>query len=67
MTEIEKIQQALDNFLENDKNALNQMVGFMGWGHVSESHRLNFVEGRLQDACAMILILSRYILDRDKK
>jgi len=64
MTEIEKIQLAMDQFLERDKNALN----LMGWGpHVSESHRLQFVEGRLNDACALILLLSSYLIDRDKK
>jgi len=67
MIKIEQIQQALDNFLERDKNAINEMGGFMGWSPVSESQRLHFVEGRLNDACALILLLSSYLIDRDKK
>lgn len=62
MTELEKIQLALNNFLERDRNALNEMQ----WGVLSESNRLYFVEGRLNDACAMILMMYHYILDRDK-
>ena len=61
MTKLEKIQLALDNFLERDHNAMI----LMGGGYVSESNRLNFVEGRLNDACAMILMMYHYILDRD--
>jgi len=63
MTELEKLQLALDNFLERDRNALNEM----SWCVLSESNRLNFAEGRLNDACALILMMYRYILDRDKK
>jgi hypothetical protein len=46
------LAQIKEGFVRRDKEAMSHMIAYP-----TESSRLDFVEGRLTDACAIILIL----------
>jgi hypothetical protein len=61
MTDTQTLKQALDKFLIRDRNTVEELQG--NW--LSESHRLYFVEGRLNDATALLVLMYKYILERE--
>ena len=49
-----------DKFVERDNHALSELNNWMN-GPITESSRLNFLEGRVNDLCGMINYLYQYI------
>lgn len=47
-------KQAWDNFLRRDKEAVNDLNNHWMHGPITESRRLQFVEGRLEDICIVV-------------
>ncbi len=62
MTDTQTLKQALDNFLIRDRAAIEDLESCP---YDLDSLRLHFVEGRLNDATALIVLMYKYILERE--
>jgi len=58
--------QIFDKFAERDKNAVEDMNNWMT-GSISESRRLEFLEGRVHDLCGVVQGLCKYIENLEQK
>lgn len=59
-------KQAWDNFLRRDKEAVEKLHNWMS-GPITESRRLEFVEGRLQDICIVVGELIRNLEEKHEQ
>jgi hypothetical protein len=62
MTDTQTLKHALDKFLKRDQDAIEELNS---WHYDFDNRRLNFVEGRLKDATALLVLLYKYILERE--
>jgi hypothetical protein len=62
VTDTQKLKQELDKFVERDLAAIDSMGK---WLFSSQSHRLNFAEIRLNDVTALLVLMYKYILERE--
>lgn len=60
MKTLPKPEEVWDNFIERDKNAVNELNNWMS-GPITESRRLEFLEGRVKDLCGIVDYLYQYI------
>jgi hypothetical protein len=62
MTDTQTLKHALDKFLKRDRAAIEELDS---WQYDLDNRRLNFVECRLKDATALLVLLYKYILERE--
>lgn len=55
--------EAWDNFLRRDKDGIDELNNWMR-GPITESRRLEFVEGRLQDICIVLGIVIKNLEEK---
>lgn len=60
MKTLPKPEIVWDNFVKRDNNAVNELNNWMS-GPITESRRLEFLEGRVKDLCGMVDYLYQYI------
>jgi hypothetical protein len=58
--------QLVERFMERDNNAISEMNNWMH-GPITESRRLEFLEGRVQDLCGVAVSLCKYIDQLEKR
>ena len=58
-------KELIDKFIARDEKALAELNNWMS-GPVTESRRLDFLEGRVMDLCGVVVGLAKIIEEREQ-
>lgn len=57
-------KELIKRFIERDENAMQELNNWM-YGPITESRRLDFLEGRVMDLCGVVMGLCKYIDEKE--